>query len=220
VARSLSLAGIAFVSALTVGAAFADDDPPFEEATPAAPAEPAPATPGDAKTAADKDSTDYPRCVVTKERWDTSSTRVEAIFRVDGRRLRAKFLSLPYMLIEYKLLEEDNHEVEIESVSVLDFPSFGSGSERMIPINEEWDNIAFLSTDSQLQGTKRPYYAAFSDPTELEQFQKQLGGKAMTYEGVLKKLLRALKDDDVKAAESWEDSMRRTYKQQESAMGE
>jgi hypothetical protein len=216
-ALRLRVLALGLLVILSVCPAFADDEPAFEEAAPAAPVEAA--TPEDAagapSSAQSNDSKDYPRCIVTKERWDTSSTRVEAIFRVDGQRMRGKFLSLPYMLIEYKLLQEDGHRVSIETVSVLDYPSFGSGSERMIPINDDWNNVAFLNTDTPLKGTKRPYFAAFSDIADLEAAKEALGGSEETYEDVLKKLLRALKDDDVKAAESLEDAMRREYKVQE-----
>lgn len=213
--------GLALVLLLAAGhpllssPCYADDDPEFVEAAPADAAQPSPSTAANDAPAAAGEDDDYPHCIVTKERWDTSSTRVEAIFRVDGVQMQGKFLSLTYMMIEYKLLKDDNHRVEIETVSVLDFPSFGTGAERMIPINDEWNNVAFLATESKLEGTRRPYFAAFSDAAQLEEAKKTLGGDVMTYEEVLKKLLKALKDPEVSVEETLEQSMRRPYKLQD-----
>jgi hypothetical protein len=154
------------------------------------------------------------KCVVSGLPWNESSTRVLAIFRVNGERLRGRFVSLPYMLIQYKTYQEEGADVSIESVSVLDYASFNSGGERMIPVNDEWSNVVFVSTDTKLPGSKAPYYAAFSTAEDLEAAQKSLGGKVLSYEAVMKRTLAALRPDEPEeqAAQDEANDMRKHYK--------
>ena len=215
--RYVARCGLLLLGLLCMGlTAAADDEQPWQPADPqpgaeAAPPEDADASPEPGPTA---ESGDYPLCVVTGERWDTSSTRVEAIFRVDGERLRGKFLSLLYMLIQYKLLQEEGHDVHIETISVVDFATFGSGTERMIAVDEEWGNIVFVASEAPLAGSKEPYYAAFSVVEDVERFQKTLGGKVQNLNSVMKRLLQALNsgEDDDAVVESIEESMRRVQR--------
>lgn len=191
------------------------DDPPWQDAPPAPgrptapPDQPAPpddpglppqaASPADAappEPAPAIDPEDAPKCIVTGERWDTSSTRVEAIFKVDGMKQRGKFLGLPFMLIQYKALKAEHHEVELLQVRVLDYATFGTGAERMVLINDDWNNVVFLRTGKKLAGSRAPYFAAFTDADELGKAKKDLGGKAMDYKTALSQIFGALNAPD------------------------
>lgn len=159
------------------------------------------------------DTTEY-KCVVSGLPWNESSTRVLAIFKVNGQRLRGRFVSVPYMMIQYKSYQEEGADVSIESVSVLDYATFNSGGERMIPINDDWNNVVFVATETKLPGSKAPYYAAFSTAEDLDAAQKSLGGKVLSYEGVLKRTLAALRDDEPESSANKDEAndMRRRYK--------
>jgi hypothetical protein len=195
------------IALLVLPAWAAADDPPWEVAPPAPGAPPAapPAAPDSAapdsaaQPAPAKEPVDpakAPKCIVTGERWDTSSTRVEAIFRVDGEKQRGKFLGLPFMLIEYQLLKDQHHDVDIVQVSVLDYPTFGTDHEQMIIINDDWSNVAFVSTAKKLPGSKTPCFAAFSSADDLDGARKELNGKVLTYKSVLEYLFKALKAEE------------------------
>lgn len=154
------------------------------------------------------------KCVVTGLPWLESSTRVEAILRVDGQRLRGRFLSLAYMLIQYKLLQEEGSDVVIETVSVLDFSTFGTDYERMVPVADDWSNIVFIATDTPLKGSREPYYAAYSTVEDTKAGLERLGGKVLSYEALMKRLLGALRstDESSRMVESETDGMRKTFR--------
>jgi hypothetical protein len=183
---------------LLVSAPGRADDTPWQDAPPAqAPAPPAnppdAAPPPAADNAADDSaSADDAKCLITKLPWKASSTRVAAVFEVDGQDFKGLFLGVPFMMIEYKLLENQHHRVDIKQVQVLDYSTFGTDAERMITINDDWSNVVFVHTDQKLAGSKAPYYAAFSDADKVDQAKKDLNGSVLSYKDLLTHLLRAL----------------------------
>jgi hypothetical protein len=154
------------------------------------------------------------KCVVTGLPWMESSTRVEAIFKVDGQRLRGRFLSPVYMMIQYQALKDEGSDVEIESVLLLDFATFGTDSERMVALADDWSNVVFIASDVPLKGSKEPYYAAFSTVEDTKEGVKRLGGKVLSYEALMKRLLSALRstDEDSREVSRETDGMRTKFK--------
>ncbi len=205
-ARPFAVLLVAVMLALAyvpAGSVRAEDDPPWQAAPAPAP-EPGPAAdpppvPAPARPSGSSIPDDA-KCVVSGEPWKASSTRVDAILRIDGQSRRGLFLNLAYMLIYRQMAEEAHHQVGIESVRVLDFPTFGTDHEQMIDINEDWSNVAFLKTDKSLPGSKEPYFAAFSSTDDLQKAMESIGGKPKTYEEVMKMLLKALDGGDSAAS--------------------
>jgi nitrous oxide reductase accessory protein NosL len=139
---------------------------------------------------------DFPTCFITEERWDTSASKVEALFMDRGQLKRVRFISLAYMVIGIKLFEENKLGLSLHKVSVVDYSSFGTPNERMIELGLIDQQVWFVLSEEAIAGSKAPYIAAFTDEQQANDFASRRESSVLSYEDIMTKIIKRMNADE------------------------
>jgi hypothetical protein len=142
------------------------------------------------------DDGNYPVCFITEERWDTSAAKVEAIFRDRGSLKRVRFLNLAYMIMGIKLFQENNLGLELDSVSVVEYSTFGTEQERMLGLGLVDLQVWFVLSEQAIPNMKAPYMAAFASQEEATEFAKNREAQVLSYTDLLTKIIKRMNADE------------------------
>jgi nitrous oxide reductase accessory protein NosL len=123
--------------------------------------------------------------------YDKSSTKVEAVVKVNGTKGTHIFESLGCL---YRFLNQPDTEADLLKVSVLDYTSFGAEKERML----DGKTAFYLFGTKPLGGSMEPYVAAFADERAAQAAQSSLEGKVRTWDELQENLERAQRKADKK----------------------
>ena len=136
------------------------------------------------------DENNHPVCFITEERWDTSASKVEAIFADRGTLKRVRFLNLAYLVIGVKLFQENDLGLELKRVSVVEYPTFGTEQERMLELGLVDLDVWFVLSEQAIPGTKPPYIAAFATEEAAKEFAGNRESQILSYSDVMTKIIK------------------------------
>jgi nitrous oxide reductase accessory protein NosL len=125
--------------------------------------------------AAVETESDNHTCAYCGGPWDTS-TRVQAVFRVDGLSSLMRFDSAWHALQHKWRQQKGGHSVDLVLLAGLDYSAWERG-ESLWLIDEP---VFIVLTDQAIPGGQQaPYVAMFATKSAAEQFRKKHGGDVM-----------------------------------------
>ena len=116
--------------------------------------------------------------------YQPSSTKVDVVAKVDGETAGHIFATMPCLYNHVNFFWDG--EAELVTVEVLDYTTYGLKEEKMIDALKAF----YLYDTKKLKGTSEPYIAAFATKEALEKAKADLGGEAVDYEEVMKRLVK------------------------------
>ncbi|MCH7472237.1 nitrous oxide reductase accessory protein NosL [bacterium] len=118
--------------------------------------------------------------------YQPSSTKVDVVAKVDGETAGHIFATMPCLYNHVNFFWDG--EAELVTVEVLDYTTYGLKEEKMIDALKAF----YLYDTKKLKGTSEPYIAAFATKEALEKAKADLGGEAVDYEEVMKRLVTTI----------------------------
>ncbi|MCH7472238.1 nitrous oxide reductase accessory protein NosL [bacterium] len=147
-----------------------------------------------AQEATEAEEEERPACENCGMFWDTSPTRVSVTIKADEKEEEHIFECMS--CTHTGLVEIYGDGVELASLQVLDYATFGAEEETMI----DGMKAFYLYGVERLKGSMPPYIAAFASEDAAKESQKELGGELLDFAGVKAKFHEA--EDEEEAGKS------------------